>query len=514
MKHEILFVEISEWLRDSSSRSALDALSELIKFLSERGYQSLELEISSLLKRFLDVSVDQCTIIRDDPTSRKSTVSLFTTCLKRDGSLFFVDIEEEGGRIRLKDEQVENVPSAIKVHDIPDTEEGTVKIDPTENEELRKRYVVEVDIFSRDSSSLLDSRGTIIDDIMRCFGLTKSKEALMQTLLSTWPAAQKLRKRLKSTKPIDESLFQRLREESERNILRELKKRGSILERDLAELTSPGITPEQVKRTLDYFSGEEYLLVERKYAILCNATEEIIFLLRSRDDIQNAKNLECPKCSRPIGDETVLYYYGITDNLKALLDGNRWMPLLVRDALIKAGVPKEDIYTEVKYGEDEIDLLVFYRGRIIIMEVKNRSINLNDAYKLSAKTSRIESVVTRVRPDDYEYVYRNVGIPRAARLRGGRVDRAPFIPFVISTHEVAKDARELLCETRDSAQIVENCETKLEKLIENFIGKINSDELKQRLSKLTFNTESDSVTYLAASQVELAFHMWLQNIGE
>lgn len=71
------------------------------------------------------------------------------------------------------------------------------------------------------------------------------------------------------------------------------------------------------------------------------------------------------------------------------------MPVYVKQALINLGVDAGEIFTEVKHGEGEIDLLVFYRDRVLIFETKDRAVNLNDAYKLSAKTSRIESVLAR-----------------------------------------------------------------------------------------------------------------------
>ena len=74
------------------------------------------------------------------------------------------------------------------------------------------------------------------------------------------------------------------------------------------------------------------VLSDRKFAIVCNDTNEIIFTISSREGVEDAKNLECPKCYKPIGSETLMAYYKVTEDLKKLLDGSRWMPLLVRDA--------------------------------------------------------------------------------------------------------------------------------------------------------------------------------------
>ena len=131
-----------------------------------------------------------------------------------------------------------------------------------------------------------------------------------------------------------------------------------------------------VKRLLDYLSGDEYQLIDRKFAIVCNERDEIVFRYRSKDDFDKAKSLECPQCSKLLGEESVMNYYGVTDELKGLMDGNRWMPLMARDGLVKAGVSTDDIYTDVKHGQDEIDVLAFFRDRVLVMETKNRPVNL------------------------------------------------------------------------------------------------------------------------------------------
>jgi hypothetical protein len=131
-------------------------------------------------------------------------------------------------------------------------------------------------------------------------------------------------------------------------------------------------------------------------------------------------------------------YYRITEELKELLDGNRWMPLLVRDSLIHAGVHPDDVLTEVKHREDEIDVLVFYRNRVLVIELKNRPVNLNDAYKLSAKTSRLENVVSKTERAWRRYpsvAGRRVGtwrrIPQEEVLLGQAPSEGSFTPSLL-----------------------------------------------------------------------------------
>lgn len=200
-------------------------------------------------------------------------------------------------------------------------------------------------------------------------------------------------------------------------------------------------------------------------------------------------------------------YYGVTETLRNLLDGNRWMPLFIRDALIKSGVPSEGIFTEAKHGEDEIDVIACYRDRIIIIEAKNRPVSLNDAYKLSAKTSRLEAVFTKQMmkekygDDDLsQYIYANTLLFEQSKV--------PFIPMIVSTNDIAKDARELLAQTKDSSVFLENCDGQIDPFIGTFIHNIDQIELRRRLENLLSVETDDSLGRLIQNQLQQATALW------
>ena len=484
MYHFTLMIILSEWFTSNSERAPRSAVVEIIKFLSGRGYRSLEVELSSLLKDYISFPSDQS--VFPNETDRTDSVvvrrghseiaSVYTSCLKKDDSLIFLDIEDIGG--------------------------------PNETE-----FCLEADIISPHNASVQNIREQLLEDTMKCFGLTGAKDSLVFA-----PQFQKpfkaLRDALTISESISENLFQRMKERVDREILRELKKRGSILESDLHELPAIGTKPDRVKAILDYFSGEEYQLVERKFAIVCKKNKEIIFLLRNRQDLENAKRLVCPKCSVQIGDEMVLSYYERTDKLKELVEGSRWMPLLIRDALIRAGIAKDDIYVEVKYGEDEIDVLAFYKRRVLVIETKDRPISLNDAYKLSAKTSRLEQVSSKTRTlslDEDEIGLEYILEPSVS-LREPVSRRPIFIPIMISNYDIAKDARELLKDTKESAKFLENADERLNEFIADLIREIDGRELNKLFKKLTTFDSSDSVSRLAAAQVQVALSQWYKSV--
>jgi hypothetical protein len=82
-----------------------------------------------------------------------------------------------------------------------------------------------------------------------------------------------------------------------------------------------------------------------------------------------------------------------------------------------------------------------------------------------------------------------------------------FYPFIITTHEIAKDAVDLLRDTRDTVELLEQSDGKIEAFVQALINKIDHDDLVQRFRGLT-GVHSDSVAQLAAIQITQAFEFW------
>lgn len=477
VKHESLFIDISESVEHNAEavartfdmQAAQRIRTTIVNFLREQGDICLEDQTANIFRKFFD---PEDTSIRA-AVLEESRSLVYVSCLRRGGAVYFVDIESR------------------------ETHPGTIDF----------VLAVEIDLFAPDINVMKNAKNSIIEDIMKCFGLTKAKDVLVAFASRFSPLSEMLRNMLTLTEPLSEGVLQCMRQEKERSVLRELKKRGSILERDLDELVLPSMTSTSTKNALDYLSGEEYKLVERKYAIICRDTDEIIFLARSKNDLESVMHVECAKCSKRLKEELIMGYYGVTETLRNLLDGNRWMPLFIRDALIKSGVPSEGIFTEAKHGEDEIDVIACYRDRIIIIEAKNRPVSLNDAYKLSAKTSRLEAVFTKQMmkekygDDDLsQYIYANTLLFEQSKV--------PFIPMIVSTNDIAKDARELLAQTKDSSVFLENCDGQIDPFIGTFIHNIDQIELRRRLENLLSVETDDSLGRLIQNQLQQATALW------
>jgi len=487
VKHTLVRIDLSEWsTSQESDREPIDAFTEFGTYISQRGYESLEDSIAAVLQGFLGQNVHQRECLEAEAPTRVRRYprpGVYVSCFRKNEALVFVDIE-------------------------------ALTLDTKTDKFLT--YTLEADIFGRNTAEATSLREEVVDLCMKCFGLTGAKDDIVIDP-ARGDESEILKDRLTLPPVAESNLQERLREAADRAVLIELKKKSPVLERDLAKMGVAGTKRDRIKATLDFFSGQDYGLVEKKFAIICQETNQIIFLLRTKEEMDSAANLQCPKCSKPIQDELVMGYYAATEQLKGLIDGSKWMPYLIKDAFVHAGVPAEDVLVGAKYEEDEIDLLTFFRGRIFAVEAKDRPATLNDAYKLSAKTARLEAVLTQ-----------GLGLP-AGRLKEGAVrsrehalvrratlgnirSRGLLTPVLISTQDIARDGKDLLKDTRPNSRFLENCEDNLEAFVENLVEEIELTELRRRFGVLTGDDPDvvDSVPQCASSLTALAFGRWLE----
>ena len=77
----------------------------------------------------------------------------------------------------------------------------------------------------------------------------------------------------------------------------------------------------------------------------------------------------------------------------------------------------------------------------------------------------------------------------------------------ITTHEIARDAVDLLRDSRDTVELLEQSEGKIDAFLQALINKIDHDDLVQRFNGLT-GEASDSVARLSANQITQAYEFW------
>jgi len=185
-----------------------------------------------------------------------------------------------------------------------------------------------------------------------------------------------------------------------------IKSSGGLLVGDLSKqlpLEDRGRT-EEFRKTL-----ESTGLVGSEIVVVCMKTQGQIARAPSEDVLRamSDRGVKCA-CGRPISDERIEKAVTITDLGRALLDGNRWLTLLLLEELQEVGIPLGNTLIEQQVGGDEIDCLADISGELAFFELKDKDFNLGNAYSFGAK----------------------MGIIR------------PHHPVIFSTTKVGNDARE------------------------------------------------------------------------
>ena len=90
-------------------------------------------------------------------------------------------------------------------------------------------------------------------------------------------------------------------------------------------------------------------------------------------------------CGRPIAKESIEEALSITDLGRNLLDGSRWLTLLLLIELQHVGVSLDNILIEQQMGGDEIDCLAVISGKFVFFELKDKDFSLGNAYSFGAK---------------------------------------------------------------------------------------------------------------------------------
>jgi hypothetical protein len=147
--------------------------------------------------------------------------------------------------------------------------------------------------------------------------------------------------------------------------------------------------------------------------VICGKTQGQVARVPSRDILKRMSDdgVKCA-CGRAIADERIEEALSITDLGRTLLDGSRWLTLLVVEQLQLVGVPLNRILIEQQVGSDELDCLADISGDFVLFELKDKDFNLGNAYSFGAKMQII-------RPD-HAVIFSTQKIGNDAREHFGR----------------------------------------------------------------------------------------------
>ncbi|MFD7238762.1 hypothetical protein ACFWAT_26100 [Streptomyces syringium] len=150
-------------------------------------------------------------------------------------------------------------------------------------------------------------------------------------------------------------------------------------------------------------------LVDTEVVIICTKTSAQINRVPSRDAFKqlDEAGLRCA-CGRALSAEKHEKALSITDFGRLMLDGSRWLSVLVLQHLLNCGIPVASIRMEQVYSGEEVDCIAEIYGSIVLFELKDKEFNRGNAYSFGAK----------------------IGIFQ------------PDIPVVVTTEKVGADARD------------------------------------------------------------------------
>jgi hypothetical protein len=203
-----------------------------------------------------------------------------------------------------------------------------------------------------------------------------------------------------------------------REVLREISRAGFARERDVTGRWTQRNRGAEVTDVVR--QARKVGLLTTEYVLECRTTGDQILRLASQEDLDTGGHgdLIHPPCGRTFKDEAVSEGYGLTDLGERLVQKSNWMTVWVTERLRRVGVPVESILWNLSESGEEVDLLLEFLEEVWIFELKDRTFSAGDAYPFNYRRARYGA------------------------------DKA----FVITTEEVAPDARRVFDELTDQAR--------------------------------------------------------------
>jgi hypothetical protein len=150
-------------------------------------------------------------------------------------------------------------------------------------------------------------------------------------------------------------------------------------------------------------------VVSTERVVICRKTSSQVARIPTLEVLSelDQKGIRC-SCGRKLSGERAEEALSVTEYGRIMLDGSRWLSILVLRHLMDLGVPIASIRLEQQYEGEEVDCIAEMYGRVVLFELKDKQFNLGNAYSFGAK----------------------VGIFR------------PDYPVIVTTEKVGADARD------------------------------------------------------------------------
>lgn len=194
-----------------------------------------------------------------------------------------------------------------------------------------------------------------------------------------------------------------------RNLLIYINSKKTVLE-ELLFKKNFGI--EDLAKIIDDLTEKK--LLQKKCLIQCRKTSKII---AEFDDtiIEDGmlKNLKCYECGKSYFEESKKNGYSLTIMGRELLHSSKWMTIIVSNRLKEEGIPEEDILWNIEWFDDEIDLIIQFRGNLFILELKDKAFGSGNAHTLDFRRKRFNAnkaviITTEMVSKDAKNVFREI----------------------------------------------------------------------------------------------------------
>ncbi len=348
--------------------------------------------------------------------------------------------------------------------------------------------VIEIDVFCpHHSHSITDDA---VDAVIKCFRLpasTKAEPSEGSFIRNT--VFGKLRS---SRSTVSQGISQLIPQHLD--LLMTIKQRGKILRSDLLQ-SMPGLNDRENQSTIAKLSRGKHPLLSREKALICKATNEIVFILDEEQESDGiGPGLRCPKCKSLIKDEKREDIFELSPKCREAIDGNSWMPALAVSTLVQSGVPSDCVLTEVFHGKDEIDLVISWGRKIIVCEAKARDFSLNDAYKLMSKIERLKSKIADAMTGGRKratHQSRRTAIDPRNLARASAYGSFEMLPMVLCTGKVSADAKDLILDINPSAVLYEEVQPPFSEL-SDWYKSIRSEYVSEKFEMMLRSPDSFS----------------------
>jgi hypothetical protein len=192
-----------------------------------------------------------------------------------------------------------------------------------------------------------------------------------------------------TTQPSDADLVaaQVLVDRSTRSAAVAIKKSGGLLIGDVPKQLDDS-DKDRASEIVDALQREG--LVTSESLVICRATSSQVARLSDERAFEELTKhgVRCG-CGREMADERIEEALTITERGRQLLDGSRWLSVLLTANLNELGVPVEQIFIEQNAGGDEMDCIAHVSGEIVFFELKDKEFSLGNAYSFGAKVGLI-----------------------------------------------------------------------------------------------------------------------------